>query len=40
MLSWDDYEDTPTSSPADQAVVGAAVQQTLEAQEAKAAAER
>jgi ribonucleoside-diphosphate reductase beta chain len=40
MLSWDDYEDTPTSNPADQAVVGAAVQQTLEAQEAKAAAER
>ena len=40
MLSWDDYEDTPTSNTADQAVVGAAVQQTLEAQEAKAAAER
>jgi len=40
MLSWDDYEDTPASNTADQAVVGAAVQQTLEAQEAKAAADK
>ena len=40
MLSWDDYEDTPASNTADQAVVGAAVQQTLEAQETKAAADK
>ena len=40
MLSWDDYEETPSNAQADQAVIADAVQKQMEAEAAQRAAEQ